>query len=125
MPILLIEDDVSTAEALRDLLAMSGHEVVCARNGQEGLDRLRDGRGFCLILLDLMMPVMNGFEFREAQRNDPRFASIPVIVLTADGRAGQTAVMECDRVLQKPLAPPELLLAVRQYCPLPRTGEPR
>ena len=65
-----------------------------------------------------MMPVMNGYEFREEQLKDPTLASIPVIVVTADGRAREKAKqIGSDMFFQKPLAPLELLRAIGQYCP--------
>ena len=75
--ILVVDDDRASVEALRELLKKEGHDVVCAENGREALERLREGRKFCVILLDVMMPVMNGYEFREEQLRDPALASIP------------------------------------------------
>jgi CheY-like chemotaxis protein len=66
-----------------------------------------------------MMPVMNGFEFRQEQLRDPKLAAIPVIVVTADGRARERArELGSDLFFQKPLSPPALLSAVRRFCPL-------
>jgi CheY-like chemotaxis protein len=127
--ILLIDDDVPSAEALRELLDRAGHRVVCARNGREALVRLRETGSFCVILLDVMMPVMDGFEFREEQLKDPSLASIPIIVITAHGHAGeQTKRLQSERFFQKPFSPPELLRAIRDYCPpqerVPLRGTP-
>ena len=117
MRILLVDDDRPSVEALRDLLELAGHRVVCAENGREALARLRGPGAFCLILLDVMMPVMNAYEFREEQLKDPKLASIPVIVLTADGFARQKAQrLGTGRYFQKPLSPPEILRAVGEYC---------
>lgn len=118
MQILLVDDDTSSVEALRELLEFSGHRVVCAGNGLEALEKLRESDDYCVILLDLMMPVMNGYEFRERQLKDPRLASIPVIVLTADGRAREKAMeLGTRRYFQKPLSPPDLLRVVGEICP--------
>jgi CheY-like chemotaxis protein len=81
--ILVVDDDPDLSEALSDLLLMIGYRPLQAANGREALDLIRAGLRPSLILLDLMMPVMNGWQFREAQLQDPTVASVPVIVLTA------------------------------------------
>jgi len=122
--ILLVDDDIPSTEALKELLEGAGFGVVCAGNGREALAHLRGGGdSFCVILLDVMMPVMNGYEFREAQLKDPKLASIPVVVVTADGRAKEKAKqIGTDRYLQKPLSPLELLRVIGNYCPVPTAG---
>jgi CheY-like chemotaxis protein len=91
--------------------------VSTAENGRRALELLRGPDAFCVILLDIMMPVMNGYEFREEQLKDPTLASIPVIVLTADGRAREKAAeLSAWHILQKPLSPPALLDAVERCC---------
>jgi CheY-like chemotaxis protein len=116
--ILLVDDDIPSVEALKELLEGAGYAVGCAGNGREALALLRGAGSYCVILLDIMMPVMNGYEFREAQLKDPKLASIPVIVITADGRAREKArQIGTDRYLQKPLSPPELLRAIEEFCP--------
>src|SRR5215831_6510321 len=125
MRVLLVDDDASSVDALSELLKLAGHDVVCADNGRQALDRLHEKNGYCVILLDLMMPVMNGYEFREEQLKDPAIASIPVIVISADGRAREKAAqLGSGRFFQKPLSPPELLRAIREYCvPGPAPGK--
>jgi CheY-like chemotaxis protein len=116
--ILLVDDDAATVEALRLLLEAAGHRVETAENGREALQRLREPNAYCVILLDLMMPVMNGYEFREEQLKDPKLAEIPVIIVTADGRAKDRArQLGSDLIFQKPLSPPALLDAIRRFCP--------
>jgi CheY-like chemotaxis protein len=116
--VLLVDDDTASVEALRDLLELAGHRVVCAENGRAALERLRTGDAFCVILLDVMMPVMDGYEFRKEQLRDPKLASIPVIVVTADGRAREKArQLGTERYFQKPFSPPDLLRAIRDHCP--------
>jgi CheY-like chemotaxis protein len=103
---------------MRDLLETAGHEVDCARNGREALDRLRSQAAYSVILLDVMMPIMNGYEFRDEQLKDPQLATIPVIVLTADGRAREKARrLKSNQFFQKPFSPPALLRAIEQHCP--------
>jgi CheY-like chemotaxis protein len=115
--ILVVEDDASVREALAVFLEGEGYSVVEAGDGAEALTRLRTSGPVALILLDLMMPVMNGWEFRDAQARDPRLASIPVVVITADNsavhQAARAGVAGC---LLKPLEFPELLSYVGRYC---------
>jgi CheY-like chemotaxis protein len=85
--VMIVEDDRDTREMLGRFLELEGFDVRTAENGQKALEVLRSDGPTCVILLDLMMPVMNGWQFREAQASDPRFSQIPVIVVTAAGRA--------------------------------------
>ena len=118
MRVLLVDDDVSTVEALRLLLERAGHRVTTAENGREALERLQEPERCCVILLDLMMPVMNGYEFRQEQLKDPSLAAIPVIIVTADVRAKERAQqLGSEMFLQKPLSPPVLLEAIGRFCP--------
>jgi hypothetical protein len=80
--ILLVEDDEPTRETTRDLVVRHGFAVVEAANGREALDRLAEGLPD-LILLDLLMPEMDGFEFLDEVRRRPAWRNVPVIVLTA------------------------------------------
>ena len=81
---MLVEDDFAIRETVADVLEGEGFEVTCASNGAEALRRLGDGSAQPgLILLDLMMPVMDGYQFRSAQSRDPRIADIPVVVFSA------------------------------------------
>ena len=115
--ILIVEDDASVREALAIFLEGEGYAVVEAGDGAEALARLRTNEPVGLILLDLMMPVMNGWEFRDAQTRDPRLASIPVVVITADNSAVQKAAHAgVAGFLLKPLEFPELLTYVDRYC---------
>jgi CheY-like chemotaxis protein len=90
--ILVVEDDPDIRSALCTILEEEGYTVMSASDGREALAKLRDRNGLPgVILLDLMMPVMNGAEFRLAQLRDPRLRQIPVVVLSADGRYAETA----------------------------------
>jgi CheY-like chemotaxis protein len=116
--ILLVEDDFDVRDALIPILEYEGHRVVGATNGREALERLRTGPKPSLILLDLMMPVMNGTEFRQEQLRDPALASIPVVVVSADPSASDKAkVMGAAACLEKPLDIDALLSSVRQNLP--------
>jgi CheY-like chemotaxis protein len=116
--ILVIEDDLSIREALAELLAEEGYAVACAANGAEALDLLALDAAPSLILLDLMMPVMNGWEFRSAQRQDPRLAQIPVLVLSAShaGDSGAVTGLGVNAFLQKPFDLETLVSTVQRFC---------
>jgi CheY-like chemotaxis protein len=117
MRLLVIEDDAAVLDALREVLEDEGHEVLLAANGREALSRLSSGSRPNLILLDLMMPVMSGWEFREAQLRDETLAAIPTVILTADGRAAQKALeLQSAGFLQKPIQPDRLLQKVDEIC---------
>src|SRR4051794_38724785 len=83
--ILIVEDDAATRDALSIVLGDEGYTVVGVANGQEAIHHLHSAAPPNLILLDLMMPIMDGWQFRRAQVQDPRLDSIPVVVLSADG----------------------------------------
>ena len=109
-PILVVEDDPALREALTLILEREGHTVVAAAEGQKALDILRGPSRPSLVLLDLMLPVMDGFEFRVQQRQDPRVADVPVIVLSAGGDLERkTAGMTAAACLHKPIDIDELL----------------
>jgi CheY-like chemotaxis protein len=116
--ILLVEDDDEIREALTDVLEQQGYEVEGARNGREALDMLHDHdhQHPRLILLDLMMPVMDGWQFRHKQLEDPMLARIPVVVLSAmanlRARGADLHAAEC---LAKPVDVDYLLQAVSRY----------
>lgn len=92
--ILIVEDEKGIQEVLKDALEMEGYTVFTADNGQEGLEMLPKMPTPCLILLDLMMPVMNGWQFAEVISKDMTLATIPVVLVTAYGdRARSTTGM--------------------------------
>jgi CheY-like chemotaxis protein len=113
LPILVVEDDVSTLVALCDFLKLEGYAVAAAPNGSEALDYLHRYATPCLIILDLMMPQMDGWRFREAQKKDPALAGCPVVVISA---SIPNAAIDADLVLQKPVDLDGLLNAVSEYC---------
>jgi CheY-like chemotaxis protein len=102
--VLIVEDDEDTREAVAGFLADRGLETLIARNGAEALDLLKKGVRPTLILLDLMMPVMDGWHFRKAQVGDEDLRSIPCVAMTA----GFTAPWDLDEVLLKPLTAEKL-----------------
>src|SRR6516162_2079990 len=106
--ILLVEDDEIVRRAIQMVLEWEGYQVECAANGQEALDMLRAGARPGLILLDVMMPVLDGGQFREEQKRDPELASIPVIVVSA---ASFAASVDAASLVRKPFEVEELLNA--------------
>ena len=113
--ILVVDDDSAIGESLSELLRDEGYSVARAENGRQALDFLRANGAPCLILLDLMMPVMDGFEFIDEQRGDPTLASIPVVVLTAAGDQRSQGV-RARQVLPKPVRAETLMNTIRHYC---------
>ena len=101
---MVVDDDSDGGNSLAVLLEVQGFTVTVARNGQEALDHLRAGPLPDLILLDLMMPVMNGWQFREEQLRDERLADVPVVVLSAVGEAAERQDLLGDvGYLRKPI----------------------
>jgi CheY-like chemotaxis protein len=120
--ILLVEDDDALREALGEILADEGYRVECVANGREALEHLdRSGASPDLILLDLVMPVMDGWTFRNAQRLDPRLARIPTMVLSASFPPDSPRMrsLEAQAVLSKPVSVDRLLQAVERLLPGP------
>ncbi len=100
--LLVVEDDADIREALDGLLSMEGFRVTGCSNGREALDWLRASPKPDIILLDLMMPVMDGWQFRVAQKDDPEIATIPVLALSADSTA-KAAAIDAEAYLKKPV----------------------
>lgn len=125
MRVLVIEDDDAIGEALVGLLEEAGHRALHVPDGRRALEELRSGAETCAILLDITMPVMNGWRFREEQMRDAALAKIPVIVCTADARAEEKArEIGAAAWLRKPLDPELLLRIVEGYCRAARAPAP-
>jgi DNA-binding response OmpR family regulator len=109
--VLVVDDETDIREAVAELLADEGYQVLDAADGEEAL---RKARAFHpdVVLLDLMMPGMNGWEFCAQRKGDPDLASIPVIVLSALGRVQG---IDAAGYLQKPFELDDLLTAVRDH----------
>jgi CheY-like chemotaxis protein len=118
MDILIVDDESSIREMLRLFLELKGYTVASAVNGQDALDYLAQSAELPqLILLDLMMPVMSGAEFRTAQRQTPTLAGIPVALISADENLRDTApVLNAEAYLPKPIDFDALLATVERYC---------
>jgi CheY-like chemotaxis protein len=115
--ILIVEDDQTLREALEIILRMEGYGVASADQGQHALDRLREGLQPCVILLDLAMPVKDGWQFRSEQVQDPNLARIPVIVCSAtEASQARVQALGVEHLLRKPIGLDELMDVVSQYC---------
>jgi CheY-like chemotaxis protein len=116
--VFVVDDDVTIRDSLADLLEEEGYVVVKAANGRDALDKLRadtSGRP-CVILLDLMMPIMTGAEFYAEQQLDPELSSIPVVVISADGNVSVKAKPFGGEYLSKPVRLETVLGAVERHC---------
>ncbi|MBA2301921.1 MAG: response regulator [Acidobacteria bacterium] len=113
--VFIIEDDVDTRDMLAKFLELEGYKVEMAANGRQALDRFLGGASACVIVLDLMMPVMDGWEFRRRQVEDARLRAIPTIVVSAAGR-DRLSQISADAYLSKPVDMDELLQRVSQFC---------
>jgi CheY-like chemotaxis protein len=116
--VLVVDDDRDIRDSLVELLQDQGYQAAGAANGLEALEVMRTGQELpCVILLDLMMPMMDGWEFREAQLKNPAWTQIPVIVISAYGDLDAKARALAVEHLRKPLALRTLMEAVRRHCP--------
>jgi CheY-like chemotaxis protein len=113
--VLIVEDDIDTREMLGRFLELEGYRVETAENGKLALERLGSGVDACVILLDLMMPVMDGWQFRQEQTRNAELADIPVIVVSAAGRE-RIQKIDANAYLSKPVDLEELLGCVTQFC---------
>ena len=113
--VLVIEDDDMVSDALVDIITDEGYRVATARNGREALDKLRWGLQPAVILLDMQMPLMTGWDFRAEQKRDPTLGHIPVIAMTA-GRRWKEEDADCDARLTKPVSRDTLVELLRRYC---------
>jgi CheY-like chemotaxis protein len=112
--ILVVEDNAAARDALAALLEAEGYAVACAADGREALDHLRGPDRPCLILLDLAMPVMDGWEFLARQRRSPSLAHIPVILVSAEGDLPRLATsLGVAGYFPKPVEADGLLRAIR------------
>jgi CheY-like chemotaxis protein len=117
-PVLVVDDDDSIREALADVLEEAGYPAVCVPIGAEALAYLSDGKRPSIILLDLMMPVMDGETFLTLKEADPEFADVPVILITATGNGrGVIAAHNVQDCIPKPLSILRLFAAVKGCSP--------
>lgn len=113
--ILVVDDDPAVRDLLVDALSEAGHRVDVARDGEQALDRLRDGVSPCVVLTDVRMPRMDGFELSRAVARDPQLAAIPIVTVTGDRILSFTSPAR-----DKPFSVQELDVLVQQACRLHR-----
>lgn len=114
--ILVVEDDVDMRETLLEALSAAGYAVTVARDGREALEKLAAGPAPSLILADLMMPVMTGWELDAALAADPALASIPVIFASAAGSPPDPRPPRASAYLRKPVQLQELVATIERLC---------
>jgi CheY-like chemotaxis protein len=118
--ILVIDDDARCRESLVSILELEGYQVACAAHGLEALSYLRQEPLPSLLLLDLRMPVMDGWQFRQQQQEDPVLARIPVVVMTGAADRDQEALaVDAAGYFLKPYNVTALLDLVATYCQEP------
>lgn len=122
--VLVVDDDADIREVLSLILQMHGLDVIEASGGSEALSSMRKTR-ISLVLLDLMMPGMNGADVLDAMKQDPELATVPVIVVSGDRCAVQTAAdVGAKSCLLKPVELPDLLREVRRFITLDAGASP-
>ena len=116
--VLIVEDDEPTRYLLERTLQEARFAVVTTASGRDGLRMLRDDPSIRVVLLDLEIPDLSGWEFRRAQRADKRLAGVPTVIITATDLANivDTELAAADYLL-KPVSPEHLISVVRKYCP--------
>jgi CheY-like chemotaxis protein len=115
--ILVVDDDSDIRETLTDILGEEGYRVTGVRNGREALAYLTGRTRPSLILLDMMMPEMDGWRFRQEQQRNPAIAGIPVVILSAHGNVREAALaLGVADYLRKPLRVENLLEIAERYC---------
>jgi CheY-like chemotaxis protein len=121
--VLVVDDDPDILDAICDILEAEGYRVARARHGGEALARVEAERP-TLILLDLMMPVMDGVSFAQALRARPAVRDVPIVVISADGNRQRAAPVEPVGYLSKPFDIDSLLAQVARYARAPAGAAP-
>ncbi len=115
-PVLVVEDDPDQRDAITLALESEGYAVVTAASGIEALERLDAGAAPCMILLDLMMPEMDGIQFRTEQLRSAAHARIPVVVVSAFGQLTRAKYLQVADYLRKPLDLDQLLQVIERVA---------
>ena len=117
--VLVVEDQEDNRQILRDLLANAGYEMFEAENGADALTAVANKRPD-LILMDIQLPVMDGYEATRRLKADPNTKSIPIIVVTSyalSGDEGKARAAGCDGYVTKPYSPRALVAKIKEYLP--------
>jgi two-component system, chemotaxis family, chemotaxis protein CheY len=117
--VLVVDDQDDLRETLAEICMEEGYAVETAAHGQEAIDRLEHGCKPCVIVLDLMMPVMNGFDFlRWLKDNEKRIGHIPVLVVSANAKEHERTLTAYrpDGILEKPMRLEKLLRSIHAHC---------
>ena len=117
--ILVVEDTEDNRQIMRDLLSSAGYDLVEAQDGAEGVAMAKSARPD-LILMDIQLPVLDGYEATRRIKADPALTHIPVIAVTSyalSGDEAKTRAAGCDGYVAKPFSPRQLLQKVREYLP--------
>jgi CheY-like chemotaxis protein len=113
--VLIVDDDQEFREALAELVSGEGYQVETASSGLQALDKLRWGLRPCLVLLDMQMAVMTGWDFRAEQERDPALAAVPVVAMTAGYWKERDIGDYADRIT-KPIDVPALKATLAKHC---------
>jgi len=111
----IIEDDSEFRDMLRELLEEEQYRVVALSNGAEALETLRGDTLPNVILLDVSMPVMDGFDFLRFRNDDPQLAAVPVVLVT-NAKPHERPTIGVNDVVRKPIDIDEILFAIKRYC---------
>ena len=117
-PVLIVEDDFEIRSTLCDVLSSEGYNVLGAENGKAALELLNKTENLPgLIIVDLMMPIMDGYEFRNKQLKDKRIASVPTVLFSADGQLiNKAQAAGISEFIKKPIDLDDLYSLVKKYC---------
>lgn len=113
--VLVVDDDLEIREALRDVLEDAGHSVALAANGTLALEYLETHENPRVILLDMMMPGLDGWGFRAKQLSEPAIAKVPVVVMSASAYVAKSGGFEADGYIQKPFKLEQLLEVLDRF----------
>jgi CheY-like chemotaxis protein len=110
--LLIVDDEREIRESLEEFFQEEGFTVITAANGAEALTRLQEAEAPCVVLLDLLMPVLDGNQVYEAMQREPRLTNVPVIVMTSDPSRAPSGLL----IMKKPMNLTRLLSTVQQHC---------
>jgi len=111
--VLVVDDDEELREILRDALEAEGFAIVAAAEGRQALAAMAKLDDLCVVILDLLMPGMNGWDFYDAMKANAQYSAVPVVVVTS---APSEAPKGVARVMRKPLKLERVLSTIREYC---------